>query len=309
MPLEFPGGKKFAFSIIDDTDCATVANVRPVYELLHRLGMRTTKTIWPIPGHHPQDPNAPAQPVTDPEYLDFLRQLQDWGFEIALHNVRSFSSRREDIEQGLQEFQRIAGHRPRVHANHMFNQDGLYWREARMDSALLRWAYGVQCRRRGLPVAEGHVDGSPYFWGDLCKQQIDYVRGFTFPEINALKINPTLPYHDPRRSYVRCWFSGSDASNVHEFNRLMCRKNQEQLERERGVCIVATHLASGFVKDGRPEAEAEALLTEMAARPGWFVPVSELLDYLLQRFGERELPWWERHRMQWRWMLSRLFRH
>lgn len=308
MPLEFPGGKKFAFSIIDDTDCATVANVRPVYELLHRLGMRTTKTIWPIPGHHPEDPNAPAQPVTDPEYLSFLGRLQEWGFEIALHNVRSFSSQRGDIQRGLQEFQRIVGHRPRVHANHMFNQDGLYWREARMDSSLLRWAYGWQCRRRGLPPAEGHVEASPYFWADLCQQQIDYVRGFTFPEINALKMNPTLPYHDPRRSYVRYWFSGSDASNVREFIPLLSHDNQERLEREHGVCIVATHLASGFVEDGKVNAEAEALLTELAGRPGWFVPVSELLDYLRQRFGERDLPWWERHRMQWQWMLSRLLR-
>ena len=306
--LEFPDGKLFAFSIVDDTDCATVANVRPIYELLHQLGMRTTKTIWPIPGHHPSDPNAPAQPVTDPEYLSFLRQLQEWGFEIGLHNVRSYSSPREEIERGLAAFRRITGHPPRIHANHMFNQDGLYWREARLDSSFLRWAYGVQCRRRGLPPSEGHVQGSPYFWGDFCQREVDYVRGFTFPEINALKINPTLPYRDSRRPYARLWFSGSDASNCEEFNRLMAHDNQEQLEREQGVCIVATHLASGFVKDGEVEPRAKALLTELAGRRGWFVPVSELLDFLVKKNGERQLPWLERQRMQWRWMISRLLR-
>jgi len=305
---QFPDGKSFAFTIIDDTDCATVANVRPVYELLNRLGMRTTKTIWPLPGHHPQDPCDPAQPVTDPDYIAFLRELQGWGFEIALHNVRSYSSKRHEIAEGLRSFQRIVGHAPRVHANHMFNQDGLYWREARMDSALLRWAYGLQCRRRGLPPAEGHEKNSPYFWGDFCEQQIEYVRGFTFPEINALKMNPTLPYRDPRRPYVKYWFSGSDAANVEEFKWLIRHENQEQLERENGICIVATHLASGFVKDGKVEPKVEALLTEMAGRPGWFVPVSELLDFLVTKKGGQQLPWLERHRMQWRWMFSRLSR-
>jgi hypothetical protein len=41
---EFPGGKCFAFTIFDDTDVATVENIRPIYLLLEDLGMRTTKT-------------------------------------------------------------------------------------------------------------------------------------------------------------------------------------------------------------------------------------------------------------------------
>ncbi len=37
MRIRFPENKKFAFSIFDDTDGATVDNVRPIYDLLTEL--------------------------------------------------------------------------------------------------------------------------------------------------------------------------------------------------------------------------------------------------------------------------------
>ena len=45
---QFPGGARFAFTVMDDTDVATVDNVLPIYRLLESLGMRTTKTVWPV---------------------------------------------------------------------------------------------------------------------------------------------------------------------------------------------------------------------------------------------------------------------
>ena len=36
-PLHFPDGRSFAFSVIDDTDVATVDNVQPLYEMLEQL--------------------------------------------------------------------------------------------------------------------------------------------------------------------------------------------------------------------------------------------------------------------------------
>lgn len=306
MGIQFPDGKRFAFTVIDDTDCATVANVRPVYELLRSLGMRTTKTIWPLPGHHPEDKNDPAQPVTDPEYRRFIADLQSWGFEIALHNVRSFSSTRKEIEDGLKAFAEITGQAPRVHANHMFNRDDLYWGDARLDLGLLGFAYRMLRSRKEIETSEGHLPGSPYFWGDICQAHIRYVRGFTYPELNALRHNPTLPYRDKRRPYVPLWFSGSEAANVFEFNRLLSDSNQEQLDREGGVCIMATHFASGFLVDGKVDPTTERLLRALAARNGWFVPVSELLDHLSANGGGKELPWVERQRMQLGWLVSRL---
>jgi len=43
---------------------------------------------------------------------------------------------------------------------------------------------------------------------------------------------------------------------------------------------VATHLGKGFTVNGRVDPRVETILRALAARSGWFVPVSELLDYM-----------------------------
>ena len=40
----------FNFSIFDDADNGTVENTAPVYRLLEELGLRTTKSVWPLRG-------------------------------------------------------------------------------------------------------------------------------------------------------------------------------------------------------------------------------------------------------------------
>ena len=46
---------------------------------------------------------------------------------ISLHNVRSHDSTREITKQGLEEFRKLLGRYPRVHANHSTNGDNIYW--------------------------------------------------------------------------------------------------------------------------------------------------------------------------------------
>ena len=48
MAVTFPDGKRFAFTIFDDTDVGTLESLRPIYDLLAQLGLRTTKTVWPL---------------------------------------------------------------------------------------------------------------------------------------------------------------------------------------------------------------------------------------------------------------------
>jgi hypothetical protein len=78
-------------------------------------------------------------------------------------------------------------------------------------------------------------------------------------------------------------------------------KQQEQLEREGGFCIVATHFGKGYAVNGKVNEMAEARLRELAGRPGWFAPVGELLDFLAARKSGHELTRREWHAMQWRW--------
>ena len=43
--MTWPNGKRFAFTIIDDTDKSTVENIKPVYDYLYSHGLKTTKTV------------------------------------------------------------------------------------------------------------------------------------------------------------------------------------------------------------------------------------------------------------------------
>jgi hypothetical protein len=297
----FPGGRTFAFTIMDDTDVATVANVEPVYRFLAANGFRTTKTVWPFACPVPDSNFRSSETLEDPPYLAFVRELARQGFEIASHGATMESSERERTALALTRFEEVFGGPPRVYANHAYNRENLYWGVDRVDDPLLRAFYE---RANGQPADyyQGHVEGSPWWWGDLARGRITYIRNLTFSEINLRRINPSMPYRDPRRPLVPWWFSASNAEDVEEFVALMSEAAQDRLEREGGVCIVATHLGKGFARAGEVDPRVRALLTRLAERPGWFVPVGELLDWLReQRPGDGDLGWWEWRRMQWRW--------
>ncbi len=295
-----PDGKRFAFTIMDDTDVATLENVGPVYRLLEELGFRTTKTVWPFACPEGSRKFGTSSTLEDELYLDFVRQLASRGFEIAYHGATMESSTRDRTERGLTRFRELFGAPPRVYANHASNRENLYWGIERIDDPLLRTLYARALGKSGRRFC-GHVPGTPWWWGDLTAQ-ITYVRNLTFSEINLCRINPSMPYHDPRRPLVRWWFSATDAEDVGEFNRLIGPASQERLEREGGICIVATHLGKGFASGGSVHPQTRLLLERLAERPGWFVPVGQLLDWLrTTRNGPGILSPPEWRGMQWRW--------
>lgn len=39
--ITFPDGKSFGFTVFDDTDSATVEKIKPVYDYLYSLGIKT----------------------------------------------------------------------------------------------------------------------------------------------------------------------------------------------------------------------------------------------------------------------------
>ncbi len=296
----FPEGRRFAFTIVDDTDVGTAENLRPVYELLRQLGMRTTKTVWPIGWKAGWSAFISSQTLDDPEYLAFIRELHDSGFEITWHGATMESSPRERTIEALDRFRDLFGHYPRIHVNHSRNRENLYWGRERLDSPILRRLYDLLAG--GGATFEGHVKESPFWWGDLAQQHVEYARNLTFDDVNVARINPTIPYRDPRRPLVRWWFSACDADDVDAFNMLLAPGNQQRLEEEGGICIIATHFGKRFVTDGAVHPLTRQRLTELAARPGWFPPVGTLLDWMREtRNGSDELPSSEWRRMQWRW--------
>src|SRR3989442_15986451 len=100
----FPGGARFAFTVIDDTDVATVENVRPIYRLLEALGMRTTKTVWPVRCEEGSRDFSLSETMDDARYRDFVVDLHARGFEMALHCATMESSTRERTVRALECF-------------------------------------------------------------------------------------------------------------------------------------------------------------------------------------------------------------
>ena len=302
----YPDGKRFAFTIVDDTDVATVANVGPVYELLKSLGMRTTKTVWPFRWHGKGSNFVSSQTLEDPAYVEFVKQLAADGFEIASHGATMESSDRATTEAALARHQELFGVIPRLYVNHSFNRENVYWGTDRIDDPILKRLYG---RVNGRPSGfyQGTVTGSSWWWGDLCQTHHEYVRNLTFSSLNVLKANPSMPYTDSSRPFVRSWFSSADADNCQEFIDLVTPDRVDQLEAEGGVCIISTHLGKRYVTDGRVHPDVERALRDIARRSGWFVPVSPLLDWL--RTQQRAatagtLPASEWRGMQWRWAVD-----
>lgn len=280
--IHYPDGKRFAFSIIDDSDLATLERVRPVYEVLHRNGVRTTKTVWVFPTSDSSHETNQGDSLADPDYREFVIDLQAKGFEIALHGVRGGSSHRAQIIAGLDEFRRVLGHDPRIHVNHSLNRDNVYWGAARWSSPPLRWLYPLTTDRE----FDGESPGSSYFWGDELKARIKYVNQFTFGDINLLNITPSIPYRLTDRPLVNFWFPTADGDNLDRFLELLSPQNLDRLEREGGLCLVFAHLGAGsFNRGSGVDPRFEASINDLASRNGWFAPASEILDYLQRQPG------------------------
>jgi hypothetical protein len=300
----FPDNRRFAFTVVDDTDSCTLENIGPVYRLLAELGFRITKTVWSLP-------NVPGNPfpgctLQDPAYCKFIRSLAEQGFEIGMHNVRNSHSERDVLEQGLREYYDKTGLVPNVQVNHHINHDNLYWGKSRFTTSTGRLCYGAIAKLTGNGVYGGHDESSRYFWGDICRERFTYVRSFAFDQINLDRVNPTLPYHNPAHPYVNYWFTSVFGNSVTSFCHAIREENQDLLEAEGGVCIMYTHFACGFVKDGRLNPRFVALMQRLAKKNGWFVPATTLLDHLRRSRSNNQILAAELQSMEMTWLRGRI---
>jgi hypothetical protein len=301
----WPGSHRFAFSIFDDTDLMTLDDGPVIYALLDQLGMRITKSVWPLPA--PAARTTGGSTCADPDYLAWVLELRALGHEIGYHNATDGSSTREQTRAGLDRFRELFGHDPKVGADHAGNREALYCATKRL-SGWRSAAYGgaqriVQPRR---PRFSGEVPTSPYFWGDLCRERVTYWRGLTFDEPNLLRVCPVVPYHDPARPFVNYWFPSSDAPWCADLIELLDDARMARLEADGGVCIVYTHLGLDAVVDGRVQPELARRLADLSRRNGWFAPVGDILDHLRQQQGSPLISDRQRTRYEMRWVVDRL---
>ncbi len=308
MTDRYPDGKRFAFSIFDDADGATVANSAPVYRLLADLGILTTKSVWVYPTRGAYR----GECLQDADYRAWIEQLISEGFEIGLHNVGDGDFARHEILAGLEIFRNVVGSYPRAHANHVSNPDCMYWWDKRFEwpfSLMYSAAYRIRHGRR----REGSGDDplSPHFWGDAVKEHVSYIRNLTFNGIDTLAADPRMPYTVSSKSrYSNLWFSSSDGQRIEEMRALLSDENIDRLEANGGACIVYTHLASGFVDDrGRVDPVFSRQIERLASKRGWFVPVSTLLDHLAAAQSTTQDPGYlYRLRLDLRWATDRVLK-
>ena len=299
--IVWPDGKDFAFTVFDDTDLSTIENAKPVYDFLGELGFRTTKSVWPLHAAEVgSGSEADGANCEDPAYLEWVLGLQASGFEIGLHSVASRSSRRDRTCRGLERFRWLFGAEPITYSTHLTNAEGMYFGPDRL-SGSRRSLYRLYWTFRNTRF-RGHIEGDEFFWGDLCRSKVKYVRNFVFPDINTAKVCPEMPYHDPERPFVNYWFASSEGAQVDTFVRMISEKNQDRLAAERGACIMYTHFACGFATRSGLDPRFERRMRRLARMNGYFVPVRTLLDHIVAVRGHYELTPAERRRLEWRWL-------
>jgi len=304
--IEIPDGKNFIFSIFDDTDVATLDNIRPVYDYLSELGIFTTKSVWPLDSAEQNSNYKGSHSLQNPEYAAYVKELAHRGFEIAFHGASMESSPRSASIEALHQFREILGFSPRTYACHAGNRENIHWGEHRFSFEVFRFLYRLLNSGTAGHYA-GHDMQSEYYWADVCRASFDYVRTFTFNDINLLNIGK-FPYRMEDRPCFKCCFYTSFADHIEEFNRLLSSKNQERLATERGVCIITTHFGKGFVKDGILNGETKDLLARLVENNGYFAPVSTVLDHLKNCLGEHTITPAQLFALEARWFVDTIYR-
>lgn len=274
--INWPDGHDFAFTVVDDTDGATVKNIKPVYDYLYKKGIITTKTCWAFP---PKDDRYTGDSLQNESYKSFLLDLKQKGYEIGFHNAGSGGFTREETLKGFELFKSTFGEYPSLHINHSNNIENLYWGYKRF-TGLIKLIYKLKSKRHYL----GDEKNSEYFWGDFAKEHIKYIRNRTFNTLDTLKEDKRIVYKEKgKEEYANYFFSSSDGMRLAQFLKLLKKENVDSLVKNHGCAIVYTHFAYDFVDENEVLSEEfKRRIDYLASKNGWFVPAGQLLDYVLK---------------------------
>ena len=252
----------------------------------------------------PRVRNSGGETCQNSEYLSHVLELTGQGFEPGYHSGAPGNLERSEVIRSLDEFREAFGRYPSTMANH-YNSDAMYWGNARL-SGLPRKMY-VAATRGGNPQFFGAQPGHSSFWGDVCRERVDFCRNFVTRNINTLASFPLMPYFDAAKPFVNAWYGSSEGANYESFIHQICEPEQDRLEEEGGACIMYTHFGHGFfTENGKLQPRFVNLMTRLANKDGWFVPVGTLLTFLAEHRGIHHLSRQERAHMEWRWLASKL---
>lgn len=275
----------FAFLVIDDTDCAELPMIEEIYDLLFKNGLRTNKTVWVYP---PRDyPKNFGDSLSNPKYASWVRNLQSKGFEIGLHNVGSGKFTRDEILLGLEKYKEILGDYPNIHVNHSYNADNIYSGEERFGRIFNRIISMLYPKYKGF---KGSSPTSVHFWGDVHKERIKYSRNIELPTLDLNSYFNKIPFvYRKKQEYSNYWYPATFAPNPWLWNKKVNPRSIDRLRKNRGAAIVYTHFGYYHLEHGYLDPEFRASIDYLGKQNGWYVTLSEFLDYQLTMIGKKNL--------------------
>lgn len=310
----WPHNKKFAFTVIDDTDNSTLDNAPIIYDYLISKGIYTTKSVWVRNGEEGNVySSVNGDTLSNHLYFNWVKDIQSKGIEICLHSMSWSSSKREDVLEGFDFFEKNIGKsQVLVQHNDIKENESIYWGSKRLVFPLnIFFEIMAYFNPKGVHsnIYQGEIESSMYFWGDICKEKVRYVRNFVFPEINLFRITKKILHVRKSTKYVNRWFLSSEAPDIESFVKLLSKENIDRLESENGICIIYTHFGNGFVKDGVLDDRFKNAIDYLSSKNGWFVPASDIFKHLEKdKSIDLRLNYYEEFFLGFRWLFWKLFR-
>lgn len=276
--LPFGVSAECAIVITDDTDGFQFETTDPVYDLLDSLGVCVTKTIWVFDPPN-RDPERYGLSWANATYRRWVHEKIERGHEITLHSATSGHDPRAVTLAAYDTLHALLGDYPRLEIFHTNNREALYWGAKRIPNPVLSRLYAL----RSDAHFEGDEPESEYYWLDVARDRVRYLRTYTSNDTDTWAINPSMPYEDERTPGAPLWFASSNGRTGEEFVTLLSAENVEALKRANGVSVVYTHFAADFTRPGpdrrRVRGDVRETLTRCATDPTVaFVPAGDMLD-------------------------------
>jgi hypothetical protein len=278
----YPDGKAFGFTIIHDADSAYSRRLAPIIDAFDTIGLRITVTVFPLWAAWAPDPMqmwndwrmqdpffAPvAVPLEDQEEAAFYIGLRHRGHEIAMHTPSETSSTREDVVRAFALFEAVLGSPPRTYIEHSPGnnldaqsrcgsdpQSAYYNTDLLNQSGCWVWVCDDDTAFSSKRGQQYNVLSDPD--GPFCPRAQD-----KFGILRAFLRSPTKP--------------GDGDGFLAAFDE----STFDALERQRGLALVYTHLAIGWLdpqtRHLRPDIATR--LEALAQRNVWFAPAATILD-------------------------------
>jgi hypothetical protein len=282
----YPSGHTFAFTIVHDADSAYSQRLAPLFEEFDALNMKITATVfvfwadWANQGkiwsswNRIQDPGrkflAPkGVPLVDDAERAFYLNVATRGHEIGMHTPSDTSDTTEQLQRAFEYFARVFGHPPTIYVEHSqrsnketLENEGANPRSDYYSLAILKlyhpwvWVDGPL----GLPASD-----APRYY-DLVASKVA-----PFSDESAKRYG-----FDKIFTRTGKWHLADGDGFLQEYSVA----NIDDLERNRGIALVYTHLDSKWLDPDtrKMRTSLSQRLRYLASKNGWFAPAGTILD-------------------------------